>query len=72
MHRISASDLKAALKDGGEIAAWVAQELFCDLDAPVMRVGALDSHVPYAPEIERVVLPQTDDIDAAARRLLAF
>lgn len=57
---------------GGEIAAWAAEELFCDLDAPVMRVGALDCHVPYAPEIERAVLPQTDDIDIAARRLLAF
>ena len=57
---------------GAEIAAWVASELFCDLDAPVMRVGALDCHVPYAPEIERAVLPQNDDIEAAARRLLAF
>jgi 2-oxoisovalerate dehydrogenase E1 component len=57
---------------GAEIAAWVADELFCDLDAPVMRVGALDCHVPYAPEIERAVLPQNADIEAAARRLLAF
>jgi 2-oxoisovalerate dehydrogenase E1 component len=57
---------------GGEIAAWAAEQLFCDLDAPVMRVAALDCHVPYAPEIESAVLPQTDDVDAAVRKLLAF
>jgi 2-oxoisovalerate dehydrogenase E1 component len=57
---------------GGEIAAWAAEELFCDLDAPVLRVAALDCHVPYAPEIEQVVLPQNADIEDAARRILAF
>jgi 2-oxoisovalerate dehydrogenase E1 component len=57
---------------GGEIAAWAAQDLFCDLDAPVTRVGALDCHVPYAPEIEQAVLPQVDDVERAARKLLAF
>jgi 2-oxoisovalerate dehydrogenase E1 component len=57
---------------GAEIAAWAAQELFVDLDAPVTRVGALDTPVGYAPEIERAVLPQVDDIEVAARRLLEF
>jgi 2-oxoisovalerate dehydrogenase E1 component len=57
---------------GGEIAAWAAETLFTDLDAPVTRVGALDCHVPYAPEIEQVVLPQTSDIERSARKVLAF
>jgi 2-oxoisovalerate dehydrogenase E1 component len=57
---------------GGEIAAWAAEHLFCDLDAPVMRVAALDCHVPYAPELEAAVLPQVDDVEQAARKLLAF
>jgi 2-oxoisovalerate dehydrogenase E1 component len=57
---------------GGEIAAWAADALFTDLDAPVTRVAALDCHVPYAPEIERVVLPQISDIETAARKVLAF
>jgi 2-oxoisovalerate dehydrogenase E1 component len=57
---------------GGEIAAWAAEHLFTDLDAPVMRVAALDSHVPYAPEIEQAVLPQVDDVERAARKILAF
>ena len=57
---------------GGEIAAWVAEHCFTDLDAPVRRVGAADCHVPYEPTLEDAVLPQVDDITAAARDLLAF
>jgi 2-oxoisovalerate dehydrogenase E1 component len=57
---------------GAEVAAWAGQELFCDLDAPVVRVAALDTPVPYSPAGEQAVLPQVADIDAAVRRLLAF
>ncbi len=47
---------------GGEIAAQVADELFPWLDGPVRRVGAMDTWVPYSPEMEKVVLPQVDDV----------
>ncbi len=57
---------------GGEIAAWVAEHCFTDLDAPVRRVAAADCHVPYEPTLEQAVLPQVADIEAAARDLLAF
>ena len=57
---------------GGEVAAWVAEACFTDLDAPVRRVAAADCHVPYEPTLEAAVLPQVADIDAAARDLLAF
>jgi 2-oxoisovalerate dehydrogenase E1 component len=57
---------------GAEIAAWVAEHCFADLDAPVRRVGALDTHVPYEPTLERAVLPQVDDITEAARALLHY
>ena len=57
---------------GGEVAAWVAEHCFTDLDAPVRRVAALDTHVPYEPGLERVVLPQVEDIAGAAREVLAF
>jgi 2-oxoisovalerate dehydrogenase E1 component len=57
---------------GAEIAAVAADELFTELDAPVRRVAALDTHVPYEPTLEDAVLPQVDDIEAATRDLLAF
>jgi 2-oxoisovalerate dehydrogenase E1 component len=56
---------------GGEISAWVAEQSFWQLDAPIGRVGAQECHVAYAPELERAILPQPDDIAAAAHRLLA-
>jgi len=55
---------------GGEIAAWVADQSFWQLDAPIGRVGAQECHVAYAPELENVILPQVDDIATAAHRLL--
>ena len=56
---------------GGEVAAWIADECFWSLDAPVRRVAALDTHVPYEPTLEAAVLPQVEDIAAAAADLLA-
>ena len=55
---------------GGEVAAWVTENMFWDLDAPVVRVGAQDCHVAYAPELENVILPQVAGIADAARRVL--
>jgi 2-oxoisovalerate dehydrogenase E1 component len=57
---------------GAEVAAWVAEHCFSDLDAPVRRVGALDTWVAYEPTLERAILPQVDDITVAARALLEF
>ncbi len=57
---------------GAEVASWIAEECFPDLDAPVTRLGAKSCHVGYEPSLERAILPQVDDIAEAARRLLAF
>ena len=57
---------------GAEIAAWAGDELFSSLDAPVRRVGALDTHVPYEPLLEHAVLPQVEDIAAAAASLVSY
>ena len=52
---------------GAEIAARVAGELFEYLDAPVKRVGALDTPVAYHPDLEDAILPQTADVLEAIR-----
>jgi pyruvate/2-oxoglutarate/acetoin dehydrogenase E1 component len=55
---------------GAEISAIVAEsEAFDYLDAPIMRLGGVEAPIPYSPVLEKVAVPQTDDIIAAARRL---
>ena len=57
---------------GAEIAARAADELFAWLDAPVRRVAAVDAFCGYAPQLEEATLPQSGDILAALRALLAY
>ena len=57
---------------GAEIAARIANELFEHLDAPVGRVGALDTWVGYNPQLEAEILPQVETLAAEAERLLLF
>ncbi len=57
---------------GAEIAARIAGELFQWLDAPVKRVGALDTPVAYCPDLEEAILPQSADVLAAIRDTVAY
>jgi 2-oxoisovalerate dehydrogenase E1 component len=57
---------------GAEIAARIADELFEDLDAPVKRIGAMDTFVAYQPVLEDVILPQPDKILKAIVDLKAY
>ena len=57
---------------GAEIVARVANELFSSLDAPVGRVGALDTWVGYHPQLEAEILPQVENIVREAERILAY
>lgn len=43
---------------GAEISAYISDELFTHLDAPVKRVGALDTPIPFAPQLEGNFLPK--------------
>jgi len=54
---------------GGELAAILADELFWHLDAPLRRVTAPDTPVPYSPPLELDFLPSADDVATAARQL---
>jgi 2-oxoisovalerate dehydrogenase E1 component len=57
---------------GAEIAARIGDELFDYLDAPVRRVGALDTFVAYQPILEDAILPQPETILKAIVDLKAF
>jgi len=57
---------------GAEIAARIADELFDALDAPVRRVGAMDTFVAYQPVLEDAILPQPETILKAIRELRAY
>ena len=56
---------------GGELAALLMEEAFFHLDAPLARVTAPDTPVPYSPPLEHDFLPGVEEVLAAARRLLA-
>jgi pyruvate/2-oxoglutarate/acetoin dehydrogenase E1 component len=56
----------------GELTARINEQAFEWLDAPVSRVTAADVPLPYAPQLEDYVLPQTADIVHAVRRLAAY
>ena len=57
---------------GAELSARIASELFSHLDAPVGRVGALDTWVAYNPELENEILPQTEDLIRESERILDY
>jgi pyruvate/2-oxoglutarate/acetoin dehydrogenase E1 component len=56
---------------GGEVAAVIGSEAFEALDAPVARVGALDTPVPFSKALEEVFSPR-GRLLPALRALLAY
>jgi pyruvate dehydrogenase E1 component beta subunit len=55
---------------GAEIAARIGEEAFFALDAPVWRLGAIDTPLPQDPELEQACIPSTGDIESAVRELV--
>jgi len=56
---------------GAEIAAWISEELFQYLDAPVARLGSMDTAIPFAATLEKEFLP-IGKIEEKLKVLLAF
>jgi 2-oxoisovalerate dehydrogenase E1 component len=57
---------------GAELSARIARDLFSALDAPVGRVGALDTWVGYHPQLEAEILPQVEDLVREGEKTLAY
>jgi pyruvate/2-oxoglutarate/acetoin dehydrogenase E1 component len=57
---------------GAEIAALIAERAFEYLDAPVVRVTAPDTPVPYSPPLEAAFLPDAERVGKAIRALYEY
>lgn len=57
---------------GGEIVATIAEEAFEDLDAPIRRITAPDTPVPFSPALEKAFIPQVDDVARGIKELAEY
>ena len=56
---------------GAELSARIGEDLFADLKAPVVRVGAARAPIPFSPPLESAVVPGADAIVEAAVRIVS-
>jgi len=54
---------------GGELAALIAEEMFDYLDAQIVRIGALNTPIPFTTVLENAVIPNEEDIIKAVRAI---
>ncbi len=57
---------------GAEIVATITEESFENLDAPVRRITAPDSPVPFSPPLEKAYIPQVEDVVAGLKDLAGY
>ena len=57
---------------GAEIAATIGEEVFENLDAPVVRLAAPDTPVPFSPPLEKAFIPQVEDVVAGLKELAEY
>ena len=55
---------------GAEITATVQEEAFIYLEAPILRVGAKNVHIPFSPELQDFVVPDHKNVVDAVRKVL--
>ncbi len=56
---------------GGELSAWIGEHLFKYLDAPIVRVGSLDTPIPFASSLEKPFLAESKLVEAI-EKLIAY
>ncbi len=57
---------------GAEIAAFLSEQCFDSLDAPIARIGAADCHIPYSAEQENAIIPNPQIVTDMVRKLAAY
>lgn len=57
---------------GAEVSAIIAETCFEELDGPIMRLAAADTHIPYAHTLEEAILPNVEDVVLACRQLAGY
>jgi 2-oxoisovalerate dehydrogenase E1 component beta subunit len=57
---------------GAEIVATIMEEAFENLDAPVVRVTAPDTPVPFSPPLEKAYIPQVEDVVKGVKELAEY
>lgn len=67
---VHAANLMAGV--GAEIAAMIGETAFEELDAPVRRLGGLDTPVPFSPPLEQAYRPDAASIAQAVRELARY
>jgi pyruvate dehydrogenase E1 component beta subunit len=55
---------------GAEVAACVAERALYSLEAPIRRIGAPFTPIPFTPALERIYLPNRDRVVEVARELV--
>jgi 2-oxoisovalerate dehydrogenase E1 component beta subunit len=57
---------------GAEIVATIAEDAFEHLDAPIKRITAPDTPVPFSPPLEKAFIPQVEDVVAGLKELAEY
>ena len=57
---------------GAEISAWISEHCFEYLDAPIMRLGAIDSPIPFSANLEKEIYMPINKIEEGIKKLLDY